>query len=338
MPRKARIDARGAFHHIIIRGIERRKIFREDADRVNFLGRLGDIVVDTKTECFAWALIPNHAHMLLRTGCVPIATVMRRLLTGYAVSFNRKYRRHGQLFQNRYKSILCQEDVYMKELVRYIHLNPMRAKLVSEMKALDKYRWSGHSVIMGKTKNEWQYVDYVLGLFGDTKLKARRQYRSFVQKGIAEGKRADLTGGGLIRSLGGWGQIKALLKSGIRLKGDERILGDSEFVESVLKESDERFERKYFLQARGYGFSEVVERVANLLDLEVNEVLRSGKQPQIVEARSLVCFWANRELGMTTVEIARRLGICQSTVSRSSLRGEKIAEKNRFMLIESRIA
>lgn len=338
MPRKARIDAPGAFHHIIIRGIERRKIFREDADRVNFLGRLGDIVVDTKTECFAWALIPNHAHMLLRTGCVPIATVMRRLLTGYAVSFNRKYRRHGQLFQNRYKSILCQEDVYMKELVRYIHLNPMRAKLVSEMKGLDKYRWSGHRVILGKTKNEWQNIDYVLGLFGDTKLKARRQYRTFVQKGIAEGKRADLTGGGLIRSQGGWGQIKALLKSGIRLKGDERILGDSEFVESVLKESDERFERKYLLQARGYGFSEVVERVANLLDLEVNEVLRSGKQPHIVEARSLVCFWANRELGMTTVEIARRLGICQSAVSRSSLRGEKIAEKNSFMLIESRIA
>ena len=98
MPRKARIDAPGAFHHIIIRGIERRKIFREDADRVNFLDRLGGIVVDTQTQCFAWALIPNHAHILLRTGRVPIATVMRKLLTGYAVSFNRKYRRHGQLF------------------------------------------------------------------------------------------------------------------------------------------------------------------------------------------------------------------------------------------------
>lgn len=333
MPRKARIDAPGAFHHIIIRGIERRKIFREDADRVNFLDRLGGIVVDTQTQCFAWALIPNHAHILLRTGRVPIATVMRKLLTGYAVSFNRKYRRHGQLFQNRYKSILCQEDVYLKELVRYIHLNPLRVRLVSEMKGLDRYRWSGHSVIMGKTNNDWQNIDYVLGLFDDTKLKARRRYRAFVQKAIAEGKRPDLTGGGLIRSLGGWGGIKALRKSGIRLKGDERILGDSEFVESVLNESNECLERKYHLQARGYDFSAVVERVANLLDLEVNEILRSGKQPQIVKARSLICFWANRELGMTTVEIARRLGICQSAVSRSSLRGEKIARENHFRLV-----
>jgi len=333
MPRKARIDAPGAFHHIIIRGIERRKIFREDADRVNFLDRLGGIVVDTQTQCFAWALIPDHAHILLRTGRVPIATAMRKLLTGYAVSFNRKYRRHGRLFQNRYKSILCQEDVYLKELVRYIHLNALRARLVSEMKGLDRYRWSGHSVIMGKTNNDWQNIDRVLGLFDDTKLKARRRYRAFVKKGIAEGKRPDLTGGGLIRSLGGWGEIKALRKSGIRLKGDERILGDSEFVESVLNESNERLERKYHLQTRGCDFSAVVERVANLFDLEVNEILRSGKQPQIVKARSLICFWANRELGMTTVEIARRLGICQSAVSRSSLRGEKMAEENHFRLV-----
>jgi len=102
-------------------------------------------------------------------------------------------------------------------------------------------------------------------------------------------------------------------------------LGDSEFIESVLNERNECLERKYLLQTRGYDFSAVVERVANLLDLEVNEILRSGKQPQIVKARSLICFWANRELGMTTVEIARRLGICQSAVSRSSLREEKIA-------------
>ena len=332
MPRKARIDAPGAFHHIIIRGIERRKIFRDDADRVNFLDRLGGIVLDTQTQCFAWALIPNHAHVLLRTGRVPIATVMRKLLTGYAVSFNRKYRRHGQLFQNRYKSILCQEDVYLKELVRYIHLNPLRARLVSEMKGLDRYRWSGHSVIMGKAANDWQNIDYVLGLFDGTRLKARRRYRAFVQKGIAEGKRSDLTGGGLIRSSGGWDAIKALRKSGIRLKGDERILGDSEFVESVLNECDERLERKYRLQTRGYDFATVVERVATLLGLDVNEIMRSGKQPQTVKARSLICFWANRELGMTTVEIARRLGICQSAVSRSSLRGEKIAEENQFKL------
>ena len=98
MPRKARIDSPGALHHIIVRGIERRKIFYDDSDRNNFLDRLGIILIDTKTPCFAWALIPNHLHLLLRTGVAPISTVMRRLLTGYAVSFNRRHRRHGQLF------------------------------------------------------------------------------------------------------------------------------------------------------------------------------------------------------------------------------------------------
>jgi REP element-mobilizing transposase RayT len=116
MPRQARIDAPGALHHIIVRGIERRKIFYDNFDRDNFLERLGTVLAESSTPCFAWALIPNHLHLLLRTGFAPIATVMRRLLTGYAVTFNRRHRRHGQLFQNRYKSILCQEDLYLLEL------------------------------------------------------------------------------------------------------------------------------------------------------------------------------------------------------------------------------
>ena len=101
MPRKARIDPPGALHYIICRGIERRKIFNDDADRDNFMERLGTILKETSTPCYGWALIPNHFHLLLRTGKVPISTVMRRLLTGYAVSFNRRHRRYGHLFQNR---------------------------------------------------------------------------------------------------------------------------------------------------------------------------------------------------------------------------------------------
>jgi REP element-mobilizing transposase RayT len=139
MPRKARIDAPGALHHIIVRGIARRKIFDDDNDRDFFVERLGTIVSKTETQCFAWALIPNHFHLLLKTGLTPIATVMKRLLTGYAMHYNRTHNRSGHLFQNRYKSILCQEDAYLMELVRYIHLNPLRAKIVSDMKALDKY-------------------------------------------------------------------------------------------------------------------------------------------------------------------------------------------------------
>ncbi|MDJ0818014.1 MAG: transposase [Desulfobacterales bacterium] len=106
MPRKARIDAPGALHHIICRGIEKTEIFRDDADRDSFAERLGRVISETNTRCYAWALIPNHFHLLLKTGNVPISTVMRKLLTGYAVTFNRRHRRVGHLFQNRYKSIL----------------------------------------------------------------------------------------------------------------------------------------------------------------------------------------------------------------------------------------
>ena len=185
MPRKARIDAPGAVHHIIVRGIEGCIIFRDDNDRNNFLTRLEKILIETKTRCFAWALIPNHFHLLLKTGSFPVATVMSRLLTGYATSFNRRHHRNGHLFQNRYKSILCQEDVYLKELVRYIHLNPLRAGVAPDASELDRYPFSGHSYLMGKRSNDWQATDEVLSLFGEKKNEARRRYRAFLKKGIA---------------------------------------------------------------------------------------------------------------------------------------------------------
>ena len=140
MPRHARLDAPGALHHVICRGIERQAIVRDDADRAAFVARLGSILQATGIPCYAWAVLPNHVHLLLRTGDVPLSTVMRRLLTRYAGTFNR---RHGYLFQNRYKSILCQEEPCLLELVRYLHLNPVRAALVKDLRALDRYPWSG---------------------------------------------------------------------------------------------------------------------------------------------------------------------------------------------------
>ncbi len=254
MPRKARIDAPGALQHVIIRGIERRKIFRSDYDRENFITRLAELIPECQIDCFAWSLLSNQGHFLLRTGVVPLSVFMSRLLTGYAGWFNKKYHRHGQLFHNRYKSILCQQDPYLKELVRYIHLNPLRAGLVANLKELDQYPWCGHGVIMNKNKQAWQNINYVYRLFGDRKREARKRYREFVFKGIAEGRRPDLTGGGLLRSLGGWTALKGFHKAGIRVKGDERILGDSDFVENVLKSAEEALEEKYELNARGYDF------------------------------------------------------------------------------------
>jgi REP element-mobilizing transposase RayT len=333
MPRNARIDAPGALHHVIIRGIERRKIFRSDYDRKNFLNRLPDLVFETRTNCYAWAMLDNHVHLLLRTGSAPISVFMSRLLTGYAGWFNRKYKRHGQLFQNRYKSILCQEDPYLKELVRYIHLNPLRAGLVTDIKALDAYPWCGHRVLMGESDQPWQNIEYVYRLFSSRKREAIKSYRRFVENGIAAGKRPELTGGGLLRSIGGWTGLKDFRKAGIRVKGDERILGDSAFVETVLASAQEALEEKYLLKARGIDFDQVVLRVAEVMNIKRDQVTAYGKSPQTVQARSLLCFWAHRKLGMTTIEIARRLNISQPAASRSSKRGELIEKENRFELI-----
>jgi len=333
MPRKARIDAPGALHHVIIRGIERRKIFRSDYDRSNFLGRLAELITETNPRCFAWAFLDNHAHFLLRTGMAPVSVFMNRLLTGYAGWFNKKYRRHGQLFQNRYKSLLCQEDPYLKELVRYIHLNPLRARLVADIGELDRYPWCGHSVLMNKSVQPWQNIDDVLRLFSDKIREARKRYRDFVEKGIALGRRAELVGGGLLRSSGGWTGLRNFRKAGIRVKGDERILGDSDFVENVLKTAGEALEEKYDLKARGYDFDRAVSRVAEVLGLPPDRVTAFGKSPQTVEARALLCFWAQRKLGMSTIEIGRRLKISQPAASRLSKRGERIEKENRFDLI-----
>ena len=332
MPRQARIDNPGSLHHIIIRGIERKKIFKDDKDRDNFLACLGDITAETSTFCYAWALIPNHVHLLLRTGSAPISTIMRRLLTGYAVTFNRRYRRHGKLFQNRYKSILCQEDPYFLELVRYIHLNPLRAKLVNDLTELSKYPYAGHSAILGKIKNDWQDVDYVLSFFAKRKGTAGKRYLEYVSIGIAKGSRPDLVGGGLIRSLGGWTEVKNLQKGDLRQKGDERILGDSDYVLDVLKQTQEQFERKYELKAKGYNLDVLAERVAELFNINPDEIYSAGKYKKRVQARSVFSYWAVRELGETATSIAKKIGISQPAVSMSVERGEKIIREMGFEL------
>ncbi len=333
MPRKSRIDAAGALHHVIARGIERGKIFQDTADNRNFLQRLGRILNDTETRCYAWVLIPNHFHLLLRTGNVPIATVMRRLLTGYALWHNRRHRRHGYLFQNRYKSILCQEDHYLLELVRYIHLNALRAKLVKSLLSLDHYSYCGHSVIMGRWKNDWQDTEAVLRLFSEKISTARRQYRAFVEKGIALGKRDDLIGGGLIRSSGGWANVKAMRRAKVFQKADERILGDGDFVEQVLAAAEEKMKRKYALQAKGMDLGQVADRVAELFDLTPSELWLPGKHRKRVRARSLLCYWACRELGISMAELSRRMNVSVMAISYAVQRGEELAKELDVSLI-----
>ena len=162
-------------------------------------------------------------------------------------------------------------------------------------------------MLMGRCGAEWQDVAYVLKLFGGATVQGRRQYREFVRKAAGRRKRSDLSGGGLVRSVGGWKAIQEKRKSGDRSLGDERILGDGDFVENALAECSERLERRCHFKAEVYDFERVAERVAAVFDMPVNEVLREGKYARTVIARSVLCYWANRELGISTVELARKL-------------------------------
>ena len=335
MPRLARLDAPGALHHIMIRGIERRKIFLNRRDYEDFLERLAILLPEMKTACYAWVLIPNHAHFLFCTGAVPLARLMRRLLTGYAVSFNRRHKRHGQLFQNRYKSIVCQEDAYLRELVRYIHLNPLRAGIVADVDQLNGYPYCGHSALMGRKKRPWQDVEYVLGYFGKTVRKARKAYEDYTEQGVEQGRREELTGGGLIRSLGGWSEAKRLRGRGKdHVMSDERILGDSGFVDSVIAQANEGYERRYELKRRGYDLERIAKTVAEVCSVEEEEVFSKGRQKKKVKARSLLCYWAVREAGISLRTLTKRLGITAPGVGYAVERGEAIARENHVELIQ----
>lgn len=332
MPRQARIDTSGALHHVICRGIDRQQIFPGKDDYSLFLKRLGDLLIETKTSCFAWALIPNHFHLLLRTVNVPISVLLKRLLTGYAVNFNRRHNRYGHLFQNRYKSILCQEDAYLLELVRYIHLNPLRAGLVSEYGKLAAYPYCGHGALMGRRKIAWQDTEYVLGLFGDKSSKAGSEYSRFVRGGIGQGKRSDLTGGGLLRSHGGWTGVKALRETGEYQKGDERILGDSAFVKDVLEKAEEKFKEKYQLKAKGYDLDKLITRIAEMTQVTPDEMLDSMRDAKRTAARSILCYWATEKLGTSQSRLAQMLKRSQSAITYAVRRGKAIVEKNSYTI------
>ena len=334
MPRLARLDAPGVIHHVIIRGIERREIFRDNKDRNDMLDRLAVLLPATNTSCYAWAFLSNHAHFLFRSGNQGLSTLMRRVLTGYAIRFNRRHKRHGQLFQNRYKSIICQEDIYLKELVRYIHLNPLRAKIVSGMRGLNRYKYSGHSVLMGKGNCDWQETKYVLSYFGKSILKARENYYSYMKEGMDQGRRPELVGGGLIRSLGGWSEVRKLrLKGQDRMKGDERILGDGEFVMNMLSEADEQMDRRYELKSRGYTIERLEQRVLDLYRIEKEDLYSKSRQKVRAEARSVFCYWGVRELGLEGTRMAKRLNMSQPGVAYAVRKGEKIVKDNDFQMI-----
>ena len=251
MPRTARLDAPGALHHIMIRRIERQRIFRKNQDRDDLLERLSVILPETHTSCYAWAFLDNHAHFLFRSDEAGISMVMKRLLTGY-----------------------------------------------------------------------------VLRKFGKTVRKGRSEYLVFVEAGVSEGRKPELVGGGLIRSLGGWKEVKKLrLDRQDRMKGDERILGDGDFVMEVLATANEGYERRYRLKSLGYDISRIEQQVIGLFNIKKEDLYSHTRKRRISEARSLFCYWCVRELGESMTDMAKLLGLTQPAIGYAVERGERLTKK-----------
>lgn len=320
MPRGPRLDAPGILHHVMVRGIEQRDIFRRDEDRVDFVRRLARLLPATQTPCFAWALLSNHAHLLLRSGPHGVAQLMRRLLTGYAVSFNRRYGRVGHLFQNRYRSMVCEEEPYLLALVRYIHLNPFRAGMVSSLRELARFPWCGHSALLGRVAVPWQQTSDVLERFARSIPSARRRYEAFVADGLEAGE--DVTG--QVRAVRaeadgdrpdlGHRQVNAAGQYGA-------ILGSPEFVARLLT-SLNRDPVRPATECRS-----VILAVCRVLGVSPNAIASGQRTRPLSDARAVIAYLGRTLHRIPGSDLARALGTTQPAVVRAERRGERLLDQ-----------
>ena len=322
MPRQARLDIPGALHHIMVRAISKTDIFKDDQDRAKFLDRLGETVAEGLCPVYAWVLMDNHVHILFKSGKEGISDAMRKLLTWYAQHYNRRHKRTGHLFENRYKSILCDEDNYLLALLRYIHLNPVRAGIVKNMEELDRYPWSSHRTIIGKAKYAWLDTEYVLAQFGNTHRRALCAYEKFMGEGLNQGQIKELTGGGLIRSQGGWSQVLAMRRRGQKEEFDQRILGGGT-LSNVLKEAEDRDLRQLKARRAGKNIQTIIDEECRKYEISPAELQSGNKSRKVSDARAVIGLRSRQELGLSAAEIARHTGINTSGVARAIERAEK---------------
>lgn len=299
MPRGPRLDAPGCLHHVILRGIERCRIFHDDWDRRDLHARLSRILPEAGMRCFAWALMPNHVHLVLRTGPMPLARVMARINTGFARSFNQRHVRVGYLFQGRYKSILVAAETQLLALVRYVHLNPLRAGLVSSRAALARYPWSGHATLMGHHAAPFQDVQEILQRFDSATAEARR-----------------------------------LLEEWMRVEpdpepppaaGDRHVARHARIGEGL---PDERLPHRNRRRAREprrvdpeRRMRSLVARVCEAREVAVDELLAGVRIRPVADARAEIAYRACSELGLSGSAVARALGISKGALSHARVRG-----------------
>lgn len=275
MARKARIEFEGAFYHVIIRGNQKQKIFKAPDDFLQYLEILSLYKERYGFLLYAYVLMSNHVHVLIEMQKTPLSKILQGINQSYTMYFNRKYKTVGHLFQGRYKAILCDRDEYLQSLVKYIHCNPVRAKIT---KTPAEYQWSSHRSYIQKTKvQDIVDTDQVLRIFSENKGTARRLYRAYM------------------------GDEAAIRKENIYSTVEQRILGDERFVDRVIKKSADKVSRKR--RERQYTLEEVSGAVEELYGVSLEQIRRRSKSRELSVGKRLMSLVAS-EYGYKNKEIA----------------------------------
>lgn len=291
MPRKPRLEIEGGLYHVLTRGNNRQRIFGDNNDYQKMLRLLAAQKAKLPFFLYAYCLMPNHVHLLVERRKAAIGRVMHRLLTGYSRYYNKRYGRVGHLFQSRYKGILCQSDQYLAELVRYIHLNPVRAEIVCDPSA---FHYSSHRAYLGLEEPWLVEIEPVLRHFGGTKKAARERFKLFVHAGIKVGHREEFYAG-----------------------EEGRILGSEEFVDETKKRVGEipRGARPKVKNRSAPNLEGLIEAAAKGSRLTPEEICSGSKRAPIVRSKEAIIFVAH-ELGASNTAIAKLMGADSSLVSR----------------------
>jgi len=296
-------------------------IFRDDQDRSTFVRLLEQHLQPTGIRCYAWALQPNHFHLVLRTAEEPLATLMKPLNSRYATCYNRRYRRRGYLFQDRFKSVATQEQLYIQELVRYVHLNPIRAGQCATLADLAAYPWCGHAALMGTRANSFQDTQAVLRCFGKREAEARRAYCEFLRQGLADENDVfpptvrDGTHGGTDRS-----------------RPSRWVIGDPEFVRLAVRRDRQRRLRIARHVSDGWDLDRLCAVAAKAVGVRPVELKARSHVGPVSNGRRILAHLAHRELDVPVVEVARYLGVSGSAVSQMLREGRTLATKCRVTL------
>lgn len=275
MARKPRIEFEDAFYHVITRGNQRQRIFKDNLDFIKYLDILGIYKQQYKYFLYSYVLMNNHVHLLIETREIPLSKILQGINQRYTMYFNKRYRTVGHLFQGRYKAILCDRDEYLLSLVKYIHLNPVRARVV---KTLDEYQWSSHHGYAKKAKAEDIVdTDQVLRMFSEDKTIARRLYKSY----IGDGSPVD--------------------KEDIYRTIDQRVLGDERFLDRVMEKTE--MEVGKIRREREYTLPEIARGIAEAQGITLDQIREKSKDRHTLAGRKLFSL-VSKEYGYKGKEIA----------------------------------